>query len=804
MGSLALWLVLFSLRLDAEIVAPTLLAVDAAGEVRQLDPWRPDAVAEDDHYWIWAWNRAPLRIAAGGLDRAFADLRKAPRRFFRAAPIARGAQDKAATSPAGFLLAAPVELWRELPEHLLPRHPVAAGTGTRLAAAAAGPWRFRFVGDAVGSFWKDQGIAIAGGEPPPILLDSWPAADRRFEAVRTDGSPVSGAIFEIGPRHPSPRGMESYARFSAGDDGIAGIPSLPDLLPVALSARAEGLIPAGAAGFVSALPERYVLGPGGTIKGRILANSKPAVAAVGAEWWLPGEKVEVQRSRRDSGPDGRFELAGVPPGDVVLVFELPGFATRRLKQKLPPSLELDLGDVSLEKGAKLEVKVVAEIDQTPVAGAYVVCLVEDPPSFVETTTAAGGTATCAGLPADLPGWVRVRSPGFEPGGVPFAAVREDELLVELQKAFVLRGRLVDRHGLAPANPRCLIVTGGRSATCQIGPDGSFLLQPATGESFDLRLSSAASATLELPQAPGMLGEDRDLGTLEVPAGRVVEGSVVDDSGRPLAGARIWSIRVGERGAAIALMFGDLAETATDADGGFELAGLAAGKLELRVEAPGFAPGKLPLEIGEDDEKIDAGEIELTTGAIVEVRTGFTPRPGTGALLELDGSAQGPDRLEALFDGGIARFVRVPAGKHRLRLFDPHFLCERQVEVAGSRTFKVECEKGRPRLRGRATRDGGKEAATGKLVFNGPPGNEPTVVMNSGSVGGLHKQRVLGEFLPPVVVELGEDGRFETEDLLPGRWMLQWKSAQGEMSFLREVFIADDPAQELSFDFVAAE
>ena len=579
---------------------------------------------------------------------------------------------------------------------------------------------------------------------------------------------------------------------------------MPDLLPVALAVKAGGLVPGGATGFVSTLPERYVLSPAGLIRGRILADGKPAVAAIGAEWWLPGDSVEVQSARRDSGADGRFELKGVPPGELVVVFELPGFATRRLKEKLPPSLELDLGDVLLEKGATLEVKVVAEHDQNPVAGAYVRCQVEDPPAFVETTTTTDGAAACAGLPADRPGWVKVRSPGFEPGGLPFDAGRQDQMVVELQRAFVLRGRFVDRRGLVPQDPRCRIVTGGRTATCQIGPDGGFLLQPTPGESFELQLSSAASATLKLPQAPGIVGEDRDLGTLEAPAGRVVEGSVVDDSGRSLAGARIWSIRVGDRGAAIALMFGDLSETATDAEGKFELAGLAAGSFELRVESPGFAPGKFRLAISEDDERLAAGELELTTGAIVEVHTGFVPRPGTGAVLELDGSAQGPDRLEALLENGVASFARVPAGKHRLRLYDPHFLCERRVEVSGSRTVKVECEKGRPHLRGRVTRDGGKEPATGKLVFNGPPGKEPNLVMNSGSAGGLQKQKVIGDFLPPVVLELGANGRFETEDLLPGRWMLQWISAQGERSFLREVFIPDAPAQELIFDFAVAE
>lgn len=227
MGSLALWLVLFSLRLEKEIVAPLLLAVDAAGEVRQLDPWRPDDSLVIDHYWLWAWNRAPLWVSADGLAKAFADLRQAPRRYFRVVPILRGSKTNDTPPPAGFLLAAPVELWREVPEHLLPRFPVAEGGAARLVAATAGQWRFRFVGDAVGSFWKEQPVAFAAGEPAPILLDIWPAADRAFEAVRTGGSPVGGALFEIGPRHPSPRGMESYARFSAGDDGIAAFRRCP-------------------------------------------------------------------------------------------------------------------------------------------------------------------------------------------------------------------------------------------------------------------------------------------------------------------------------------------------------------------------------------------------------------------------------------------------------------------------------------------------------------------------------------------------------------------------------------------------
>lgn len=182
MGSLALWLVLFSLRLENEIVAPSLLAVDAAGEVHQLDPWQREESLEFDHYWAWAWNRAPIRVTSGGVEKAYADLRKAPRRYFRIAPVLRGAKTNDAQRSAGFLLAAPAELWGEVPEHLLPRFPVGEGGTARFAASTAGQWRFRFVGDAVGSFWKDQQVAIGGNaESLPILLDVWPAVDRAFE-----------------------------------------------------------------------------------------------------------------------------------------------------------------------------------------------------------------------------------------------------------------------------------------------------------------------------------------------------------------------------------------------------------------------------------------------------------------------------------------------------------------------------------------------------------------------------------------------------------------------------------------------
>lgn len=247
----------------------------------------------------------------------------------------------------------------------VPRAKVTAGAESESRTtwtAADGSWRFRGLRPGEVTVraderrfvaWTRNGVRLAKGETVRLDIPLTYGAAISGRVVDEDGFPVAGAKLSV-----SPRGETAFSiavRRLAGDPG-AGIVSRADG-----SFSAERLSPGANLRITTYHPdfERGVQGgvtlvPGGARAGVIVALRR-GVVVTGAVKDLEGRpvagaEVGVAESRvvrsssgarqsmsfggfpdlapARSGPDGRFELRGVPPGDWAVKVKASGFATR--------------------------------------------------------------------------------------------------------------------------------------------------------------------------------------------------------------------------------------------------------------------------------------------------------------------------------------------------------------------------------------------------------------------------------------------------------------------------------------------
>lgn len=267
--------------------------------------------------------------------------------------------------------------------------------------------------------------------------------------------------------------------------------------------------------------------------------------------------------------------------------------------------------------------------------------------------------------------------------------------------------------------------GGRPAAGLASP-GSL---PDTGpDAGRVEIAGAAPATEELA-AP-----------VEAPAGPRLHGRVLDPNGRPIAGATV--IAGDGRGFPLDVVgpvprFLKRARAETDAEGRYELAGLAAGSLRMLVRAPGFAPSEEADVPVPDTATFELEDVVLQPGALltgVVVDPDGTGVPGAKLYLESPGdfrmraflSEDMEVRPSAVTDpGGRFRIDELALGAWNLRIstedhpersfeglsehvgeiIDRRFELERGDVIAGRVVGVPAAEKGKLKVRASAAQGG---------------------------------------------------------------------------------------------------
>jgi hypothetical protein len=306
------------------------------------------------------------------------------------------------------------------------------GAEVRLLSAAAGaaalfPLQERYVTESDGGFVfvAPDGVRLEaraeGFEPGHAEIDLAARASRRVTirlrsgAIPPAGETIVGSVLQLASGAPiagalvaaTPRGADAPVRQALTD--ATGAFTMHDLSPGSyrLDASAGGLAPvrrwsirAGARDVV------LRLAPGGAITGRVRdrrtgAPVAPFVVAV----YMPDGPLEPLRSQAVIDAEGRFAVAGVPPGPTLVVVSSPGHAPSPgipvvvSESGAPPYVNVDLGVGGAVEGVVLDL-----VSGEPIKGAEVeadglrVNSAGVLPIRQRATSGADGRFTLAGVP----------------------------------------------------------------------------------------------------------------------------------------------------------------------------------------------------------------------------------------------------------------------------------------------------------------------------------------------------------------------------------------------------------------------
>jgi hypothetical protein len=519
------------------------------------------------------------------------------------------------------------------------------------------------------------------------------------------------------------------------------------------------------------------------------------------------ESEEVIHRDATAGEDRRFSVTGLPGGQRVLTARAAGFSTyqRTLgESETAPRL----GDLMLTPERPTRVWVTSS-GGAPLPGAHVSTFRGE-----ITVTDEDGLAVLHDVPLTAPLRLTVTAPEHLDVTQVLAAPPPETIRLHLDRAFRVTGRLVDEYG----EP----LTEGRVEAAREDPDESgrirflrarqeggagFELLLAEERDYELTFAAAGARERRLELTTGPAGETEGLGDLELNAGGTVTGRVVDAvSGRPVAGAALWTPDPAHPNPTAAWMQGDLLSATTDDDGAFRLTGLGAEEAVLRIDAPGYARAHLSIggfadpsgDGGAPVPDRDVGEIPLDAGSVLLVRAEVAPDAVATATLDLLGRDRSFDQLRAPLVGGVGRFEHVPAGEHRVRVRSgDRLLCESTAVADGfGSAHELTCPGIPLKVEG-VVLVAGRPAGVGSLTWQ-RSGATGGVGVTWTTPEGLTRHTAYGE--SSVGVKTGPGGAFRTEALATGPWEVVWVGFDGRFGTAVRVELPPGDAVYLEIPF----
>lgn len=504
-----------------------------------------------------------------------------------------------------------------------------------------------------------------------------------------------------------------------------------------------------------------------TVTGEVVDERGSPVAGAEVEaFWMT---FRPRRVRVNAG--GRFAVPGLHEGQpYVLRASHRGFAPESLA--ITPIGTMTGYRLTLRSGATASGTVVDETGH-PVAGARVELFENEVyPHPYRSISRPDGSFRISDLPAAVFELQVVYRgvPLLSQSGIEISReARTDLGRLALPAGKRFQGKALDPQGHPLAGARVLAISMGDPAF-RWGANSNYGLEPAavTGPDGGFEIARLAPATSLFFCLPGYQTsrvadtspppEPRRIVLTPDPPRPRISGRVLDETGRPIAGARIspgdpgdvWAARA-QRWSEDPCHKADPLEETTDAAGRFAFDLLEPGKPELRVRAPGYLLETRKVPQGRTATGID---IVLHRGATV-----------AGRVFAADGSPAAGARVYATQEGGAAETVTDAQGRYRLEAVEPGWreLWADHPDLGEARR-RLELASGTRRLD--LNLDGrGEPAIAGRVV--GPDG-EP--------LAGVRVQH--GDFS---TFETGEDGGFrivqarghllfgdETENLVLGR------------------------------------
>jgi hypothetical protein len=699
------------------------------------------------------------------------------------APVAPGADALRAV-----ILAAPVSAWQELPEDLLPAWQVGPEGLAVLPQPEDEPLRLRLVGAGLGSDWIDVGEAEVR-----VVLNAVRAPDTAVQVLDETGRAVESAYLRVATTAGRKGGFRGFVR--TDERGTLVLEALPETTRIRAVFTSPAGLPVTWEGAVRRLPPRISLPGGCILEGSVVApDGLPLVGVVSHVEGL-AEGRDLISYVRSSNSVGRFQFPVLPRTTVAVALQAQERERRVVQVDLSECRDRwTLDPVVLGPAHALSVRVTDEEGQ-PVAEAAV-----STADGIEVATDGQGIATIDEVGARTIMSLTIRARGFLyreaileppiPASVEFA----------LERAATVTGTLVDSRERPVREGTYELRRGERLRSGQLGQSGEFEIDVYPGEAQRLLLRSPQTLPVELTLEPLAPGGSQDLGTIVAPEGLLVRGRVVSASGAgPVPGARVWALRTAGAAAVVAWARGDYAATSSSEDGRFELEGLPARPGSLRVQAAGHAPREIGFVPEGDAPDHDLGDVIVEPGGTVEV---FGDAAWRGvARADWRGEWHEPDMVTAPFLDGHAAIENVPAGPARVTVLERgEVVCEAVADVPNGGSVEVDCERARLRVEG-LVRVGGRPVGPGRLVWLSSQGGD-SMIVNHRTRLGLVRQEVLGAGRPQVDVEVATSGRFSSDNLAGGTWLVLWNLEAAGPTQQKEIRLPDTGSVSIELDFPA--
>jgi len=683
------------------------------------------------------------------------------------------------------------------------RRAVVTDAQGRFRLEGIGPGRLRVTARATGYAAADR-PNVRPGEAVELFL--FPGAGLMGFVRDEAGRPVKDAEVRLEPNGYAPP-VPPEKTDASGGFAFAGATAGEYTVVAKEGARAPALavvtIDPGASPSVT-----LTLTAGSYVVGRVVDGAGRALSARVRLDAFDGRRVPVAVSDRVAAatrPDGGFALGPVPPGTLGLRVSAVGHVDGSAEAAVPASgRTVDVGDVTLDDGLAIRGHV-RDAARNPIAGATVGATVqggEDGPPEAETD--AKGAFVVAGLKAgryDL----RADAPGFAWGGV-VADAGGAPVTITLAAAGTVTGRVVDADGAAVDDARVEVERPGSSVesrrfatTRSDEGDGAFTLRDLAPGAYALVARASGRGEVSMSGVRVQAGATTALGTITLPAGGVVRGSVVDSEGRGIPGATVSVDRESARRRRPS-------ETQTDSAGAFEVRGVPAGVMRVVADHPSYAE-QPPVTTEVDPAKEPSPlRIVLLRGGTIEGRViRRDGRPFTEGRVGLfmpqrRFSDQPPAAIGA---DGSYRIEHAPSGRGEVSVlaFTPgnpvlfggaedvlSSIASREVEVREDETARADVSLRDVVVAGKLTR-GGRPAAGVAIAFTSISGG--TVMTGFGA-----RPLTTDTGPPPMNAVSREDGSYELVVFTPGTYMAETMLA-GQSYPVREAEVPD--AERFEFD-----